>query len=110
MPSVCHIFSFFSEYQRRVLHVLLDLRHLLQTHTNSTASDIDTIQRIDSREEAQVLEDELATPSVFKEMTEMCARRWPCCEGYGFRAIVQLYDKEFNVPVQHAWSVGQSSF
>lgn len=66
---------FFSEYQRRVIHLLLDIRHLLLTQTNSTASDIDTtIQRIDSMEEAQALEDELATPSVFKEMTERCVR------------------------------------
>ena len=51
-------------------------------------------------EEVQALEDKSATPSVFKEMTEGC----------GFKFIVQLYDKEFNVPIQHPWSAGQSSF
>lgn len=46
----------------------------MRTQNGSTASDVEAIQRINSMEEAQALEDELATPSIFRETTERCFR------------------------------------
>lgn len=74
MPSVCQNFFsslFFPEYQRRVIHLLLDIRTSLHTLPGSTPSDIDiSIQQLDSMEDAEAFENELAIPTFRKEMTE----------------------------------------
>lgn len=65
----------FPEYQRRVIHLLLDVRTSLHTLTGSTPKDTDiSVQQLDSMEDAQAFENELATPSCHKEMTEKFVR------------------------------------
>lgn len=63
--------TFFPEFQRRVIHLLLNMRTSLHTPTASTPSDINiSIQQLDSMEDTEAFENELATPTFRKERTE----------------------------------------